>query len=65
LVDAASIESRLERLRALIAELDEIREGGRDAYAADPRLRLAPSGRCSWPSSHVSTSPAISSPNSS
>jgi uncharacterized protein YutE (UPF0331/DUF86 family) len=41
LVDAASIESRLERLRALIAELDKIREGGRDAYTAEPRLRLA------------------------
>lgn len=41
MVDATSIESRLERLRALLAELDEIREGGRQAFEADPRLRLA------------------------
>jgi uncharacterized protein YutE (UPF0331/DUF86 family) len=41
LVDAPSIESRLERLRILLVELDEIREGGRGAFDADPRLRLA------------------------
>jgi uncharacterized protein YutE (UPF0331/DUF86 family) len=41
LVDTASIESRLERLRLLLAELDEISEGGRAAYDAGPRLRLA------------------------
>jgi uncharacterized protein YutE (UPF0331/DUF86 family) len=41
LVDAPSIESRLERLRELLAELDGIREGGREAWDADPRLRLA------------------------
>lgn len=41
MVDAPSIESRLERLRELLAELDGIREGGREAWDADPRLRLA------------------------
>jgi uncharacterized protein YutE (UPF0331/DUF86 family) len=41
LVDAPSIESRLERLRELLAELDEIRDGGRDDWNAAPRLRLA------------------------
>ena len=41
MVDAPSIESRLERLRILLAELDEIRNGGRSAFDADPRLRLA------------------------
>lgn len=34
LVDAPSIESRLERLRVLLAELDEIRDGGRSAFDA-------------------------------
>ena len=41
MVDAPSIESRLERLRELLAELDEIHNGGRDTWNADPRLRLA------------------------
>jgi uncharacterized protein YutE (UPF0331/DUF86 family) len=41
LVDAASIESRLERLRLLLLELDEIRDSGREAYDGDLRLRLA------------------------
>lgn len=41
MVDAPSIESRLERLREQLTELDEIREGGREAFDADPRLRLA------------------------
>ena len=41
MVDAPSIESRLERLRSLLAELDEIHAGGREAWVADPRLRLA------------------------
>jgi uncharacterized protein YutE (UPF0331/DUF86 family) len=41
LVDAPSIESRLERLRELLAELDQIRGGGRGTWDADPRLRLA------------------------
>lgn len=41
MVDAPSIESRLERLRELLVEMDEIRAGGREAFDADPRLRLA------------------------
>ena len=41
MVDAPSIESRLERLRELLAELDAIRDGGRESWNADPRLRLA------------------------
>jgi uncharacterized protein YutE (UPF0331/DUF86 family) len=41
LVDAASIESRLERVRILLVELDEIHEGGRGAYDESLRLRLA------------------------
>lgn len=41
MVDALSIESRLQRLGALLAELDEIRDGGRQSWDADPRLRLA------------------------
>lgn len=41
MVDAPSIESRLERLGALLAELDEIHGGGRETWDADLRLRLA------------------------
>ena len=41
MVDGSSIESRLERLQELLAELDEIRDGGREAWNADPRVRLA------------------------
>ena len=41
MVDAPSIESRLERLRELLVELDQIHEGGRESWNADPRLRLA------------------------
>jgi len=41
LVDAESISSRLTHLDELLAELDAIREAGRDAYAAEWRTRLA------------------------
>lgn len=37
MVDAPSIESRLERLWILLVELDEIGEGGRGAFDADYR----------------------------
>ncbi len=41
MVDAESIETRLDRLTQLLEELDEIRAGGRDTYDADFRTRLA------------------------
>jgi uncharacterized protein YutE (UPF0331/DUF86 family) len=41
LVDAESVETRLDRLTELLEELDEIRAGGRDAYDAEFRTRLA------------------------
>lgn len=41
MVDAESINSRLERLDDLILELDAIRAGGHDAYMAQWRTRLA------------------------
>jgi uncharacterized protein YutE (UPF0331/DUF86 family) len=41
LVDADSVASRLQRLDELLRELDAIRTGGRDAYMAEPRTRLA------------------------
>jgi uncharacterized protein YutE (UPF0331/DUF86 family) len=41
LVDAESINSRLERLEELIGELDAIRAAGHDAYMAQWRTRLA------------------------
>lgn len=41
MVDARSIESRLERLGELLAELEEIRGSGRDAYDASFGIRLA------------------------
>jgi uncharacterized protein YutE (UPF0331/DUF86 family) len=39
LVDVERIGSRLDRLEHLIELLDEVREGGIDAYLADERLR--------------------------
>jgi uncharacterized protein YutE (UPF0331/DUF86 family) len=41
LVDADSTTNRLQRLDELLRELDAIRAGGRDAYMAEPRTRLA------------------------
>ena len=41
MVDADSVSSRLQRLDELLRELDDIRAGGRDAYMAEPRTRLA------------------------
>jgi uncharacterized protein YutE (UPF0331/DUF86 family) len=41
LVDPDSIESRLERLSGLVKELERIRAGGRSAYDASLRDRLA------------------------
>lgn len=41
LVDVESINSRLERLDELLQELETIRTGGRDAYMAERRTRLA------------------------
>jgi uncharacterized protein YutE (UPF0331/DUF86 family) len=41
LVDVPSIESRLERLDQLLVELEETRGGGRSAYDASFRVRLA------------------------
>lgn len=41
MVDAASIEVRLQRLGELTAELAEIREAGRSSYDADLRTQLA------------------------
>lgn len=41
MVDAESIDARLERLPPLLKELEKIRAGGRDAYMADFRSRLA------------------------
>jgi uncharacterized protein YutE (UPF0331/DUF86 family) len=41
LVDERSVESRLERLGALLAELEGIRGSGRDAYDASFGVRLA------------------------
>jgi uncharacterized protein YutE (UPF0331/DUF86 family) len=41
LVDAESIATRLDRLTPLLAELEEIRAGGHDAYMAEFRSRLA------------------------
>jgi uncharacterized protein YutE (UPF0331/DUF86 family) len=41
LVDAESVTNRLQRLEQLLRELDAIRAGGRDAYMAQLRTRLA------------------------
>jgi uncharacterized protein YutE (UPF0331/DUF86 family) len=41
LVDAESIEARLSRLGQRLAQLEEIRDGGEDAYRGDFRTRLA------------------------
>lgn len=41
MVDVESVSSRLDRLNELLGELDAIRAGGRDAYMAEPRTRLA------------------------
>lgn len=41
MVDADSVANRLQRLDGLLRELDAIRAGGRDAYIAEPRTRLA------------------------
>lgn len=41
MVDAESVSSRLDRLDELLRELDAIRAGGRDAYMAEWRTRLA------------------------
>lgn len=41
MVDAGSVESRLDRLSELLDELEEIRAAGHDAYTADFRSRLA------------------------
>lgn len=41
MVDADSVTNRLQRLDELLRELDAIRAGGRDAYMAEPRTRLA------------------------
>ena len=41
MVDVPRIESRLQRLGELLGELDEIHAGGRGAYDASFRLRLA------------------------
>jgi hypothetical protein len=41
LVDPESIDARLERLAELLAEAERIRAGGREAYDAGFRDRLA------------------------
>lgn len=41
MVDAERVEDRLERLEAMLEQLDEVRDGGEEAYLADARLRLA------------------------
>jgi uncharacterized protein YutE (UPF0331/DUF86 family) len=41
LVDVESVRSRLDHLGDLLEELDAIRVGGHDAYAAERRTRLA------------------------
>jgi uncharacterized protein YutE (UPF0331/DUF86 family) len=41
LVDAESVRSRLDHLGELLEELDAIQAGGRDAYVAELRTRLA------------------------
>lgn len=41
MVDAERVEDRLERLEAMLEQLDEVRDGGEEAYLADARQRLA------------------------
>jgi len=41
LVDAEQVENRLERLEALLEELDAVRSAGEEAYLADAKQRLA------------------------
>ncbi|HEY2717319.1 MAG TPA: DUF86 domain-containing protein [Solirubrobacterales bacterium] len=41
MVDRPKVESRLERLRLLLDELEQIRAAGREAYDAELRQRLA------------------------
>jgi uncharacterized protein YutE (UPF0331/DUF86 family) len=41
LVDVESVSVRLERLDEMLQELDSIKAGGRDAYMAERRTRLA------------------------
>lgn len=41
MVDPESVEKRLDRLNGLLAELEEIKATGQDAYRGDPRTRLA------------------------
>jgi uncharacterized protein YutE (UPF0331/DUF86 family) len=41
LVDAEQVENRLERLEAMLEQLEEVRGAGEEAYLVDPRQRLA------------------------
>jgi uncharacterized protein YutE (UPF0331/DUF86 family) len=41
LVDAEQVEDRLERLEALLEELEGVRSAGEEAYLADAKQRLA------------------------
>jgi uncharacterized protein YutE (UPF0331/DUF86 family) len=41
LVDVEQVEDRLERLEALVEELDGVRSAGEEAYLADAKQRLA------------------------
>ena len=41
MVDAEQVENRLERLEALLEELDAVRSAGEEAYLADAKQRLA------------------------
>lgn len=41
MVDAEQVENRLERLEAMLEQLDSVRGAGEEAYLADARQRLA------------------------
>jgi len=41
LVDAEQVGARLERLEAMLEQLEEVRGGGEEAYLADAQRRLA------------------------
>ena len=41
MVDAERVEDRLERLEAMLEQLDEVRDAGEEAYLTDARQRLA------------------------
>jgi len=41
LVDASRVEARIQRLEELIERLDEVRQGGENAYLADEQQRAA------------------------